>query len=72
MMYITVEKTRAVELGYNLHTHIEVHGKIILNEKELLGDDNIKGDTLLEKAESIGGEIMTEAQLEQFKKNGGK
>lgn len=72
MMYILVDKTKAVEIGYNLHTHIEAHGKVILNEKELLGDDNIKGDSLQEKAESIGGEVMTEAELEQFKKDGGK
>lgn len=71
MMYIVLDKARAVELGFSLHTHIEAHGKMILNEKELLGNDNIKGESLQEKAESIGGGIMTEAQLEQFKREGG-
>lgn len=71
MMYITVDKLKALGLGFNLQTHIEVHGMMILNEKELLGNALIKGDTLQDKAKSIGGTVMTETELEQFKIQGG-
>lgn len=70
-MYITVDKAMASNLGFRLHTHIEAHGKMILNEKELLGNALAKGNTLQEKAKSIGGTVMTEAELELFKKQGG-
>jgi len=71
-MYIIVDKTKAVEHGFKLHTHIEVHGKMILNEKELLMAASLSGETLQERAEELGGTVMTEAELEQFKREGGK
>lgn len=67
MMYIILDKLQALGLGFNLHTHITAHGKMILNEKEVLMSSNIQGDTLDERVKNICGEAMTEKELEQFK-----
>lgn len=67
MMYVILDKVQALGLGFNLHTHITAHGKMILNEKEILMSNNIQGDTLDERVKNIGGKAMTEQELEQFK-----
>ena len=67
MMYVILDKVQALGLGFNLHPPITAHGKMILNEKEILMSSNIQGDTLDERVKNIGGKSMTEQELEQFK-----
>lgn len=67
MMYVILDKGQALGLGFNMHTHITAHDKMILNEKEVLMSSNIQGDTLDERVKNIGGKAMTDQELEQFK-----
>lgn len=65
-MYVTIDSGKAAGLGFRLNTHVTAHGKMIVNEKELLMRSDIGGDTLQEKAESVGGKTMDEYETIQF------
>lgn len=66
MMYVIIYSSKAAELGFNVKTHVTAHGKMVLNEKEVLMRPDIEGDGLQERVESIGGKAMGEYETNQF------
>lgn len=69
MKYIICDKVVASNFGFNPITHRVLGSLIILNEKEVTFCTAIGGDTLEEKAENIGGNIMTEDGVKDFINN---
>lgn len=70
MVYTMIDKQKAQEAGFAELTHRCVGGKMILNEKEIMFAD-IEGDTVEGKIETLGGEVMTESEVQQIMEKGG-
>ena len=70
MVYTVIDKQKAQETGFPELTHRCVGDKMILNEKEIMFAD-IEGDTVEGKIETLGGEVMTESEVQQTIEKGG-
>lgn len=64
MKYVIADKTLAFDVGFSLKTHHCSADKIILNEKEVLFNEGLRG-TFEERASMLHGEIVNVEQAKQ-------
>jgi len=62
MRYVLAETEKAMWYGFKKITHRVVGDMMILNEKELMANANLDGE-VEERAELVGGEVLTENEL---------
>lgn len=68
MKYIIADLKKAKDWGFMELGHLIKGNKICLNEKEVVNNPAMSG-TLAERAETLGGSVLTAAETKQIMNN---
>lgn len=68
MRYVAANIEKAKDRGFQEIGHAIKGNKICLNEKEIINNPAMSG-TLEERAEILGGEVLTQTEIKQLMTN---
>ena len=71
MRYILADKGKAVKAGFSTTTHLSGSTYMMLNEREVSYSPMLTGENLDDRAQQLGGSILTEKEAELHIKEGG-